>query len=73
MQLDLPESYPVAITVDLARRFGLRFDPSLFEGDVVIGTVLVDEDGLFFNGRRLEPPEAARLIDACKAFPGSRR
>lgn len=64
--LQLPTSFPVLITVEVLRDFGLTGPQADLAGEAVLGTLLVDGDELYFNGRPLDPPGRAFVERACR-------
>ena len=64
--LQLPTSFPVLITVDVLQDFGLAGPQAGLAGEAVLGTLLVDGDELYFNGRPLDPPGRAFVERACR-------
>ena len=66
-QIKVPETITFDAAVDL-RRFGIPDSSPLFEPNVRIGRVDVQQDGrVYFNGQRLGDPEIAALEQFCQA------
>jgi len=66
-QIKVPETITFDAAVDL-RRFGIPSSSPLFQPNVGIGRVDVEQDGrVFFNGERLGNPETAALEEFCQA------
>jgi hypothetical protein len=66
-QIKVPEVITFDAAVDL-RRFGIPNSSPLFQPNVGIGRVDVQQDGrVFFNGERLGNPEVAALEEFCQA------
>ena len=67
VSIALPETFVIPIEVDLFDRFGIPADPTNYEGDLVVGEVIVDLDGrAYFNGQPLQDEEAAALAAKCQ-------
>ena len=62
--IELPKNIDIAITADIARRFGIATN-NLYRGEAQIGTVTVQGDKVLFNGRPLQPAAEADLIALC--------
>jgi hypothetical protein len=66
-QIKVPETITFDAAVDL-RRFGIPNSSPLFQPNVSVGRVDVQQDGkVFFNGQRLGNPEVAALEEFCQA------
>ncbi len=67
-RLALPEELSIAITVDMADRFGIPILADLFRGEVAVGTVRLRlEDGrAWFNGTPLGSEDQAALASLCR-------
>jgi hypothetical protein len=65
-QIRVPETITFDAAADL-RRFGIPPSSPLFQPNVHVGRVDVQQDGrVFFNGQRLGNPEIAALEDLCR-------
>jgi len=58
--------FPIKITVDLQKRFGIPKDAKLFQGESKIGYVDVRDGKAYLNGQPLSTPEQGLLAAACK-------
>lgn len=59
--------FPIEITVNLRRRFGIPADARLFQGIGRLGFVTVQGNDAYFNGQKLTGGEQAMLAEACRA------
>ena len=65
-QIRVPETITFDAAADL-RRFGIPASSPLFQPNVHVGRVDVQQDGrVFFNGERLGNPEIAALEELCR-------
>ena len=64
--LQLPTTFAIPITVDVLQGFGPAGPHAPLVGDAVLGTLLVDGDELYFNGRPIEPTGRAFVERACR-------
>ncbi len=67
-QIQVPESFSIPITVDLASRLGIPAGGDAeFTAEAMIGQVDVTADGrAFFNGQPLQDEEARQLSILCQ-------
>jgi hypothetical protein len=66
-QIRVPETITFDAAIDL-RRFGIPAASPLFQPNVTVGRVDVQQDGrVFFNGERLGNSEIAALEEFCRA------
>lgn len=65
-RIALPDSFDIPITVDLGDRYGIPADPSLFDGEVQVGTVTLQDGRLYFNGQPLTPEDEQAIAYACR-------
>lgn len=65
--ITLPDSFEIPITVDLADRYGIPADPSLFDGEVRVGMVTLKDSRLYFNGQPLTPDDESAVAHACQS------
>ena len=71
-QIKVPETITFDAAADL-RRFGIPANSPLFQPNVHVGRVDVQQDGrVFFNGERLGNPEIAALEELCRQPTRSR-
>ena len=71
-QIRVPDTITFDAAADL-RRFGIPPTSPLFQPNVHVGRVDVQQDGrVFFNGERLGSPEVAALEELCSAGAPSR-
>lgn len=66
--IDLPKSIDIAITADIARRFGIATN-NLYRGEAQIGTVTVQGNQVLFNGKPMQSAAEADLIALCAKTP----
>lgn len=66
--IDLPKSIDIAITADIARRFGIATN-NLYRGEAQIGTVTVQGNQVLFNGKPMQSAAEADLIALCAKNP----
>jgi len=72
-QIRVPDTITFDAAADL-RRFGIPASSPLFQPNVHVGRVDVQQDGrVFFNGERLGDPEIAALEEFCGRRTGSAR
>jgi hypothetical protein len=72
---DLPSStpplklddFPIEISVNLEKRFGIPANSSLFHGKAVVGYVTVEDGRAYFNGQPISQSEQDMLAAACQA------
>lgn len=62
--IELPKSIDIAITADIARRFGIATN-NLYRGEAQIGTVTLQGDQVLFNGRPIQPQAETELMALC--------
>ncbi|MEO3431768.1 hypothetical protein [Inquilinus sp. CAU 1745] len=65
-RITLPDSFDIPITVDLADRYGIPADPALFDGEVRVGIVTLEDNRLYFNGQPLTPEDEQVVAAACR-------
>ncbi len=66
--IELPKSIDIAITADIARRFGIATN-NLYRGEAQIGTVTVQGSQVLFNGKPMQSAAEADLIALCAKSP----
>jgi hypothetical protein len=71
--LEIPEELSIPIEVDLHDRLGLPPDPNAFEARVILGSVEVRGERLYFNGRPLEDEAQSELSVKCREALGKKR
>ncbi|MGH6948956.1 MAG: hypothetical protein ACREDZ_16620 [Kiloniellales bacterium] len=64
--LRLPEVIVIPIEVDLFERFGLPPDPTRYDADAEIGTVVWHDGRLYFDGQPIHDEAAAELAARCQ-------
>ena len=75
---DLPSStpplklddFPIEISVNLQKRFGIPANSSLFHGKAVVGYVTVQDGRAYFDGQPISQNEQDMLAAACQAAKG---
>ena len=66
--IELPKSIDIAITADIARRFGIATN-NLYRGEAQIGTVTLQGSQVLFNGKPMQSAAEADLIALCARTP----
>ncbi|WP_292911573.1 hypothetical protein [Niveispirillum sp.] len=66
--IELPKSIDIAITSDIARRFGIATN-NLYRGEAQIGTVTLQGNQVLFNGKPMQSAAEADLIALCAKTP----
>lgn len=66
--IELPKSIDIAITADIARRFGVATN-NLYRGEAQIGTVTLQGNRVLFNGKPIQSAAEADLIALCAKTP----
>ncbi|OYQ33410.1 hypothetical protein CHU95_13430 [Niveispirillum lacus] len=66
--IEVPTSIDIAITADIARRFGIATN-NLYRGEAQIGTVTVQGNQVLFNGKPMQSAAEADLIALCAKTP----
>jgi len=61
----LPQVFRIRLAIDLEDLFGLQPIPGQ-DTDVLLGTITLRGDKVYFNGQPLEDPHRGFLIDACR-------
>lgn len=62
----IPEVFLIPLELDLYDTFGLPDDPTLLEGDVLLGTVRLEGDRVTYNGQELTDPQSRALAVLCQ-------
>jgi hypothetical protein len=70
--LRMPESFSIAITVEIAKRFGIPTVPHLYKPEAMIGEVTYRDGRFWFNGQPLQSEAEATLSELCQRQLGSR-
>ncbi len=60
------DNFPVEISVNLQKRFGIPADAKLFRGKAIIGLVTVRDGRAYFNGEPITDNERDMMVAACK-------
>lgn len=66
LQLAVPDTIRIPITVDLFNRFGIPANPNSFEAEAVVGEVTYRDGRATFNGQPLQDDAAAELSTLCQ-------
>lgn len=77
-QIDLPTTFEIPLTVDVARRLARRSGgdtsgPDILgsrrglEGKVALGTLTIKGDDAFWNGKQLQSQDQILMTEACKS------
>jgi hypothetical protein len=61
------DDFPIEISVNLQKRFGIPANSSLFHGKAVVGYVTVQDGRAYFNGQPISQNEQDMLAAACQA------
>ena len=61
-----PEEFQIPITVDLQDRLGIPANPTLFEAEVKVGTVVYRNGKAWFNGQPLATEHTNALAKLCR-------
>jgi len=61
------DDFPIEISVNLQKRFGIPAQSSLFHGKAVIGLVTIHDGQAYFNGQPISENDRAMMLSACKA------
>ena len=69
VQITLPETIRIPITIDLFDRFGIPPDPERFEANAEIGEVIYRDGRAYFNGQPLQDEAQAELAALCQKVP----
>ena len=70
--LRMPETISIAITVEIAERFGIPTVPHLYKPEAMIGEVTYRDGRFWFNGQPLQSEAEATLSELCQKQLGSR-
>lgn len=60
------DNFPIVITTNLRRRFGVPPNARLFQGDGFIGLVTMRDGRAYFNGQPITDNEQSAMIAACR-------
>lgn len=60
------DNFPIEISVNLQRRYGIPANSTLFHGKAIIGYVTVKDGRAYFNGQPISDNEQDMLNAACK-------
>ncbi|HEX9791510.1 MAG TPA: hypothetical protein VGA60_12680 [Kiloniellales bacterium] len=66
IQIAVPETIRIPITVDLFNRFGIPANPDSFEAEAEVGVVTYRDGRATFNGQPLQDDAAAELSVLCQ-------
>jgi hypothetical protein len=66
IQIAVPETIRIPITVDLFNRFGIPANPNSFEAEAEVGVVTYRDGRAYFNGQPLQDDAAAELSALCQ-------
>lgn len=66
IQIAVPETIFIPITVDLFDRFGIPANPNLYEAEAYVGEVTYRNGRAHFNGQPLQDEAAAELAELCQ-------
>jgi hypothetical protein len=72
LPLRMPESFSIAITVEIAQRFGIPIDPNLYKPEAMIGEVTYRDGRFWFNDQPLQSEAEATLSELCQRQLGLR-
>lgn len=61
------DRFDIPVTLDLAKRMGLRPPPGGLRGDAQVGWLTMDGNRLFFNGQPIGDTAQAELYAYCRA------
>jgi len=68
VQITLPETIRIPITVDLFDRFGIPPDPDRFQAEAEVGEVTYRDGRAYFNGQPLQDEAQAELAALCQTI-----
>ncbi len=60
------ENFPIEISVNLQKRFGIPANSTLFHGKAIIGVVTIRDGRAYFNGQPISESEQETMQAACK-------
>lgn len=71
-KVEPPEEFEIPITVDLQDRLGIPANPTLFEAEAKIGTIVYRKGKAWFNGQPLATENTAVLAKVCRERLGGK-
>jgi hypothetical protein len=60
------DNFPIKISVNLQKRFGIPANSALFQGKAMIGLVTIRDGRAYFNGQPISQSEQDMMVAACK-------
>lgn len=60
------DNFPIEISVNLQKRFGIPAQSTLFHGKAIIGLVTLRDGRAYFNGEPISENEQNMMAEACK-------
>jgi hypothetical protein len=60
------DNFPIEISVNLQKRFGIPANSTLFHGKAIIGLVTIRDGRAYFNGEPISQSEQEMMEAACK-------
>lgn len=60
------DNFPIEISVNLQKRFGIPANSTLFHGKAIIGLVTIRDGRAYFNGEPISQSEQDMMVAACK-------
>lgn len=60
------DNFPIEISVNLQKRFGIPADAKVFRGKAIVGLVTIRDGRAFFNGEPITDNERAMMVAACR-------
>lgn len=68
-RIEVPKEIRIPLGVDLAEKYGIG-DPGEIDATAPIGTVTVRGGRVFFDGKPIDGPDRAAVVDACRRAYG---
>jgi hypothetical protein len=61
------DNFPIEISINLQKRFGIPAQSTLFQGKAIIGLVTLRDGRAYFNGEPISENEQNMMAAACKS------
>ena len=68
-RIEMPTSFNIPISVEIAKRFGIPAVADLYKPEALIGTVAYRDGRFWFNDQPLQDEGQAALADLCQRLP----